>query len=625
MKILRFTTVFWLSLILMLFLSGCGQERIVYVPVTVTPDGGSNSAESDEGALPPALQVEEQPATPEAVAPKPTAVAETEVEAEEAAGTGNAEAEENVEEEVAAAQPEAPQAEAPQAEAPQAETEAPQAETEAEAEGEAPQAAEPVAAAVENPNILSSEGQIERVAFMGPFGQSQALQVYVMNPDGSGLKSLTEELGEGYFPSLSPDGKRVALVSNTSVDPDIFVVDVASNEATNLTNTPGFDNQPTWSPDGKQIAFITDRDGGDTDIWVMDADGSNPRRLASNPGQESMGGWSADSSKIVFSTQNEVGEALWIMDVKSGETTQLTESVQGRLDNSPSWSPDGKLIAFHSSESNGPPAIYTIQPDGSQRQQVSQNNVPAVFPIWRPDSQTVIYTEVLGDKRNMKALKLTTNEVANVPSVQGFGGSWKATDELLVESGYTQGPRMTGVEVNPTILEAAYKVGSPDAPVTIVEFSDYQCPFCQRWYNDVYLQLKPYLEDGTVQLIFVDFPLNIHAQAPAAAQAAHCGGELGGTEAYWKMHDTLFINMNQWSGVPSPGGIFNELASNAGLDGNAVQECVESQRFSGEVNAGLQEGIRLGITGTPTFFVNGTRLVGAQPWDAFEPYLNQGG
>ncbi len=87
------------------------------------------------------------------------------------------------------------------------------------------------------------------------------------------------------------------------------------------------------------------------------------------------------------------------------------------------------------------------------------------------------------------------------------------------------------------------------------------------------------------------------------------------------MHDALFNGLERWAEQPEPVPIFNELASEAGLDGDALQACVESGRYQDEVEAAVQEGRRLAVSGTPTFFINGHRLVGAQPWEAFEQFL----
>ncbi|MGB0386588.1 MAG: thioredoxin domain-containing protein [Ardenticatenaceae bacterium] len=462
--------------------------------------------------------------------------------------------------------------------------------------------------------------EMGRIAFMGPFGQSNAMQSFVINPDGSGLKSMSEEFGEGYFPNLSPDGTRILFMANTAVDPDIFVVDVATSEAKNITNQPGFDSQPIWSPDGEQIAFVTDRDGGNVDLWLMNADGSNPRRLAETPGDDNLGTFSPDGKKIVYSNQDEVGESLWIIDVASGENARLTE-VENSGDSAPAWSPDGEKIAFYSAPKGGLPSIVTIQADGSNREQITDSSTPALFPIWSPDGQQLLYTLVSNDEYSLYVHDLSNNETRQIPDLQGFATSWRATEELLPDNDFRQGPQQTNVEVDPQVLEGAYRKGSPDAPVTIIEFSDFQCPFCQRWFNDTYPPLQSYLEDGTAQLIFVDFPLNIHPEAPPAHQAAHCAGEISGETGYWTMHDALFSTLNRWSGQTNPAAIFKEVANEVGLDGEAIQSCVESDRYQAQIEAGLNEGTRLGVSGTPTFFINGTRLVGAQPWEALEPYL----
>ncbi|HEX8684164.1 MAG TPA: thioredoxin domain-containing protein [Ardenticatenaceae bacterium] len=464
-----------------------------------------------------------------------------------------------------------------------------------------------------------------RVAFMGPFGQGGPLHAFVANADGTGLTAVSQEQGEGYFPYLSPDGTQVAFVTNTTVDAEIYVADVATGEATNLTNTPGNDTQPIWSPDGSQIAFVSNRGGGDINIWVMNADGSDPRLVVHTPGEDKLGSWSPDSKYIVYSNVNEVGESLWVMDVASGETSPLTEQSGGGTDSAPAWSPDGQAIAFYSASGSQPSQIFTVAPDGSNRQQLTNGTTSAIVPTWSPDGNWLLYTSIAGENRyDIVALNLQTQQSTVVPNVQGFATSWAAASQPLAETGFTQGPAQSGVEVDPAVLEKAYYVGDPNAPITIVEFSDYQCPFCKRWVDETLPQIGPLIEDGTVRLFYVDFPLTIHAQAPAAAEAARCAGELGGPEGYWTMHDALFANMEQWS-QPNPNPAFAEIASGVGLDGAALQECVESGRYTADVQAGIAEGTRLGITGTPTFFINGTRVVGAIPFEEFQQYLTPGG
>ncbi|MBA3534951.1 MAG: PD40 domain-containing protein [Ardenticatenales bacterium] len=472
-----------------------------------------------------------------------------------------------------------------------------------------------------DPTLEPPPVEMGRIAFMGPYGEGGQIRSFLMNADGSGLRPVSEEFTESLFPVISPDGSQVLFAGNLNTDPDIFSMAMETGKSVNLTNSPGYDIQPAWSPDGKFIAFTSEREGGDVDLWVMEGDGNNPRRVAQTPGEDQLGSWSPDGERIAYSNKDELGESLWVVDVASGETTRLTENESG-TDSAPAWSPDGETIAFYSLTTGGLPAIHTIRPDGSERAQITDSTLPTIAPIWSPDGEWLLYTTAVnGERYDLTALNLKTKQVHLIPEVQGVATSWRASSEPLPESDFTQGPKMTGLEVDPTVLENAYRRGSADAPVTIVEFSDYQCPFCRQWVNNTLPELESRIEDGTVQLLYVDFPLSIHPQAPAAAEAARCAGELGGDEAYWAMHDALFDSLDEWSGVAEPLPIFAQLASTSGVDGKELTACVESGRHSDEVQAGLNEGLRLGVSGTPTFIINGSRLVGAQPFEAFQPFL----
>ncbi|MDX1614595.1 MAG: thioredoxin domain-containing protein [Candidatus Promineifilaceae bacterium] len=164
--------------------------------------------------------------------------------------------------------------------------------------------------------------------------------------------------------------------------------------------------------------------------------------------------------------------------------------------------------------------------------------------------------------------------------------------------------------------EGAYAIGDPDAPVTIVEFTDFQCPFCSRHYTQTYPQIvEQYVDTGLVRYVFKDFPLNnIHPQAAKAAEAARCAGD---QEAYVEMHDLLFARQQVWSGA-DPVPIFVDFAEELGLDTTAFEQCLVTDTYADAVTADLQEGIALGITGTPGFFLNGYPLSGAQPFSVFE-------
>jgi protein-disulfide isomerase len=175
----------------------------------------------------------------------------------------------------------------------------------------------------------------------------------------------------------------------------------------------------------------------------------------------------------------------------------------------------------------------------------------------------------------------------------------------------------TGLQVGFTDDGHPYK-GDPNAPVIIEEYSDYQCPFCSRFFAQTLPELLDnQIAAGDAMLIYYDFPLtNIHPQASAAANAARCAGEQGAV-AYWDMHDMLFSRPDEWSNQDAA-AVFGDFAEELGLDVDAFEECVAEDRYAAEVEADLNAGAALGISGTPTFVINGQLLVGAQPVDAFD-------
>jgi len=159
--------------------------------------------------------------------------------------------------------------------------------------------------------------------------------------------------------------------------------------------------------------------------------------------------------------------------------------------------------------------------------------------------------------------------------------------------------------------------GSRDAKVIIVEFSDFQCPFCAKAAPVVKKLRESYGDE--ILLVYRDFPLSsIHPLAEKAAEAAQCAYE---QKAFWSYHDLLFERQEEWSAAGV--GKFKEYARELGLDGESFDTCLDSGRYAAEVAKDLQEGQHFGVTGTPTFFINGRKLEGAQPYSAFKTIIDQ--
>lgn len=158
-------------------------------------------------------------------------------------------------------------------------------------------------------------------------------------------------------------------------------------------------------------------------------------------------------------------------------------------------------------------------------------------------------------------------------------------------------------------------IGPADAPVTLIEFSDYQCPYCKLWYDQVYQRLMKEYE-GKLRFVYRDFPLTgIHPDAAPAAQAANCAGE---QNAYFKFHDALFSDQY---GLGQ--NAYLQYATDLGLDMTAFKTCLSENRYADEVDADLKDGFSIGVASTPTFFVNGVIIVGAQPYEAFKQIIDQ--
>ena len=177
-----------------------------------------------------------------------------------------------------------------------------------------------------------------------------------------------------------------------------------------------------------------------------------------------------------------------------------------------------------------------------------------------------------------------------------------------------------GVGVEDTTRYDVSEAGNPaigpvDAPVVMIEFGDYECAYCKRWYDAV---TTPLMKDyaGKIRFVYRDLPLSsIHPDAQSAAEAANCAGEQG---AYWKYHDALF-GAKYGLGTQA----YTQYATDLGLDVSAFNTCVAERRYQSEVDNDASVGMNLGLTGTPSFFVNGLKVIGAQPYEVFKQIIDK--
>lgn len=176
-------------------------------------------------------------------------------------------------------------------------------------------------------------------------------------------------------------------------------------------------------------------------------------------------------------------------------------------------------------------------------------------------------------------------------------------------------------------LAQGHTLGDPDAPITILEFADFQCPGCMNFAGSAKPQIElAYVNEGLAKYVFYDFPITtIHPHAFLAARAGRCADDQG---MFWEYHDALFRNQAAWSSaINPPVGAFEDYAATVGLDQDAFSSCLRSDRFADVVTANMRLGQELGVGGTPTVMINAdgqTRLVDSS-WPAIRAAMEAAG
>jgi protein-disulfide isomerase len=179
-----------------------------------------------------------------------------------------------------------------------------------------------------------------------------------------------------------------------------------------------------------------------------------------------------------------------------------------------------------------------------------------------------------------------------------------------------------GVHLRLDALEQAQ--GRADAPVTVVEFTDYQCPYCRRFQAETWPRLKrSYVDSGKVRFIIRDLPLEFHSAARPAAEAAHCAGEQG---QFWPMHEALLA-----SDTKLTDDAMMRRAQALGLDLRRFRDCVRENKYEPAIARNAAQAASLGVHGTPSFIIGravdgeleGVRVAGALPYEDFVAYLDQ--
>jgi protein-disulfide isomerase len=227
-----------------------------------------------------------------------------------------------------------------------------------------------------------------------------------------------------------------------------------------------------------------------------------------------------------------------------------------------------------------------------------------------------------GKKRYNAAMQITPHSRRNrvsplvyilipIAFFLGLGGGylvWGSSQPSGAAAGAAPARRVT------VSTDGQPSIGPADAPITIVEFSDYQCPYCQLWDQQVYQQLMASYPNK-LRFVYRDLPLPMHAEAIPAAEAADCAGDQG---AYWKYHDALFA---QQYGLGRTA--YEHYAADLGLDSQAFKTCLDSQRYLSKIQANATDAASAGLDSTPSFVINGRVLIGALPFSDFKAVIDE--
>jgi len=229
-------------------------------------------------------------------------------------------------------------------------------------------------------------------------------EIYVIHPDGSGLRRLTFDGAFDDSPAISPNGKQIAFLTARH-DPqprfpdlkyEIYVVDINGENLQRLTNTPAAETHPAWSPDGLTISFDADYDGdGYKEIYTINLDGSELQRLTQNQANDQFADWSPDGKQIAFSSDRQGSWDIFLMDADGGNQRPLTNTPQWEV--FPAWSPDGSQIAFNGlTPASRNTDVFVISADGRDLRQLTDKAGFDEDPCWSPDGSQIAYQSMIG-------------------------------------------------------------------------------------------------------------------------------------------------------------------------------------------------------------------------------------
>ncbi|MCA9369903.1 MAG: DsbA family protein [Pseudomonadales bacterium] len=215
----------------------------------------------------------------------------------------------------------------------------------------------------------------------------------------------------------------------------------------------------------------------------------------------------------------------------------------------------------------------------------------------------------------------TENKMLKEGSLGGTALGTTPTAQAPTETG----PTAEQLAAVPPVTGEDHIIGRPDAPVVLVEYSDFECPYCQRFHPTTKQLLSDYGDD--IALVYRHYPLSFHDDAQKAAEGSECVAKLGGEEAFWSYADAIFAINEEMGGKLEPESI-TQAATEAGVNEAAFTECLDSGEMADLVKTQLSEGTAAGVTGTPATFImtaDGAQelISGALPVEQIKPMIDQ--
>jgi Tol biopolymer transport system component len=246
------------------------------------------------------------------------------------------------------------------------------------------------------PTKPTSPSQNGKIAFVRLDNRVGEFDIFVVEPDGTGLRKLAAKPVQGNSPAWSPNGKRLAFEASEGLNAfniDIYTMNAYGSAVQRITKESTLDRMPSWSPDGTKIAFMKDsrsvQEPDTGDIYTIRVDGTDLRQLTGN-GLDEYPAWSPDGKTVAFGRVTQANGSICTVNSDGGGLRKLTDPPEGFWDSNPSWSPDGTKIAFTRGSASRPD-VFTMNADGTHLRKLTGKTEGAYSPAFSPDGKRIVF------------------------------------------------------------------------------------------------------------------------------------------------------------------------------------------------------------------------------------------